>query len=58
MADIVEDDPEFVAVPALLDCDVILFGVDTARPGKVLRTLTRAKCNPVIDGGSRLHSDD
>jgi hypothetical protein len=55
---VVEDDPEYAAVPALLDCDVILSGVDAARPRQVLGAVARAHCIPVIDGGSLLHADD
>jgi hypothetical protein len=55
---VVEDDPEYAAVPALLDCDLILSGVDAARPRQVLGAVARAHCIPVIDGGSLLHADD
>lgn len=54
---VVDDDPEYSAVPQLLDCDVILAGVDAARPRQVLSALARAHCIPVIDGGSLLHAD-
>jgi len=55
---VVENDPEYMAVPDLLDCDIILSGVDAARPRQVLGALARAHCIPVIDGGSRLHADE
>lgn len=55
---VVDDEPEYAAVPALLDCDVILSGVDAARPRQVLGAVARAHCIPVIDGGSLLHADD
>ena len=54
---VVEEDPEYAAVPALLDCDVVLSGVDAARPRQVLDHLARAHCIPVIDGGSKLHAE-
>jgi len=55
---VVDDEPEYAAVPELLDCDLILAGVDAARPRKVLDHLARAHCIPVIDGGSKLHAAD
>jgi hypothetical protein len=55
---VVDDDSEYAAVPALLDCDLILSGVDAARPRQVLDAVARAHCIPVIDGGSLLHADD
>lgn len=55
---VVEDDPEFAAVPGLLDCDVILAAVDAARPRKVLDHLATVHCIPVLSGGSRLHVDE
>lgn len=55
---VLDDDPEYSAVPDLLDCDLILTAVDAARPRKVLDHLATAHCIPVIDGGSRLHADD
>lgn len=55
---VVDDDPEYAAIPALLDCDVILSGVDAARPRQVLGAVARAHCIPVIDGGSLLHADN
>jgi hypothetical protein len=55
---VVDDDPEYAAVPKLLDCDVILSGVDAARPRQVLGAVARAHCIPVIDGGSLLHADN
>lgn len=51
----VEADPEFTAVPELLDCDVIVEAVDAARPRLVLDHIASAHCIPVISGGSRLH---
>jgi hypothetical protein len=54
----VEQDPEYAAVPKLLDCDIIVSAVDAARPRKVLDHVASAHCIPVIDGGSRLHVDD
>lgn len=55
---VVEEEPAYAAVPALLDCDLIMAGVDAARPRKVLDHLARAHCIPVIDGGSKLHAKD
>lgn len=55
---VVESDPECAAVPHLLDCDIVLSGVDAARPRQVLGALARAHCIPVIDGGSLLYADD
>lgn len=55
---VVEEDPEFAAVPALLDCDVIIAAVDAARPKKVLDHLATTHCLPILTGGSRLHVDD
>ncbi|UHH25677.1 ThiF family adenylyltransferase [Halobacterium noricense] len=55
---VVEDALEYAAVPDLVDCDIILSGVDAARPRQVLGALARAHCIPVIDGGSLLHADE
>lgn len=55
---VVDDDFEYAAVPDLLDCDLILSGVDAARPRQVLGSLARAHCIPVIDGGSLLHANE
>ncbi|WP_424016278.1 ThiF family adenylyltransferase (plasmid) [Halorientalis pallida] len=55
---VVDDDLEYSAVPYLLDCDIILSGVDAARPRQVLGALARAHCIPVIDGGSLLHANE
>jgi hypothetical protein len=55
---VVDQNPEYAAVPDLLDCDLIMSGVDAARPRQVLDVLARAHCIPVIDGGSLLHADD
>lgn len=55
---VVDQKPEYAAVPDLLDCDLIMSGVDAARPRQVLDVLARAHCIPVIDGGSLLHADD
>lgn len=53
----VESDPEYTAIPALLDCDVIVEAVDSARPRMVLDHVASAHCIPVVSGGSRLHVD-
>lgn len=55
---VVEEELNYTAVPALLDCDVILSGVDAARPRQILGHLARSHCIPVIDGGSKLHAED
>lgn len=54
---VVEDDPEYAAAPALLDCDVILNAADSAWARQVLDELAYAHCIPVINGGSRLLTD-
>lgn len=55
---VVDQKPEYAAVPDLLDCDLIMSGVDAARPRQILDALARAHCIPVIDGGSLLHAND
>lgn len=55
---VVEDDPEYAAVPELLDCDLIVEAVDAARPRLVLDHIAGAHCIPVISGGSRLYTKD
>lgn len=55
---VVEDDPTYAAVPALLDCDLVIAAVDAARPRKVLDHLGTLHCIPVLSGGSRLHANE
>lgn len=54
---VVEEDPEYTAVPELLDCDVIVEAVDAARPRLVLDHIASTHCIPVISGGSRLYTE-
>ncbi|QRV16321.1 ThiF family adenylyltransferase [Haloterrigena salifodinae] len=54
---VVEEKREWAAVPALLDCDVIMSAVDAARPRQIIGAIARAHCIPVIDGGSKLHAE-